>query len=714
MQSRAQLCFILATALLLGGERFSIGATFTVANGDVVGLNNAILASNSNGQDDTINLAIFGTYTLTTQQFVTTGFDGLARIEGDGGHTLTINGGFSSIQRSTAGGTPNFRIFDIGVGANVTFILCGIKYGVAAPVGGSGEQYDEGGGIYNRGAVTLVNVSVNFNSARVGGGVYNLPGSSLVAQNCEFTSNLVSTNVFSDDRKGGAIFHGGNSLTVTNSTFTTNVATIGGAIALYSATGPTVTVTDTTFSANSASSGGAIYSDALSSLTLTRDTFVGVTNDYSAGYGGAITLEGTACTLTSCSFSNMWCFVLGGAIYNFHGSVTGSMCTFAGGLASAGGAIGNSGGSTTLSNCTFSANSANQGGALKTESDASGQIVNLSVNTFGGNSAGLAGGIYCYNNYGQSSSTVLLANNIFKTGANGRNFEQSGSSASITSQGNNLSNDPANGDGTTGPGGFLNASGDIRNTDPQLAALADNGGQTQTIALLANSPAINAGNNANAPPRDQRSYARSGLSDIGAFEYQGSLTPLTAVSRKTHGTTAFDLNLPLTGTVGVECRRNTGADGSGPNAGHDHQVIVSFPYPVAIDSASGDHSVTADALPTGFNQVYTLNLHNVPNATLVTLSLNNVRDNTNAFTDTIPMGVLLGDVNGDSFVLSGDYTAVRQKSGATVDATTCQYDINADGFILSGDYTTVRQQSGSHLSPNPKSSNKLRLRNWFP
>ena len=41
------------------------------------------------------------------------------------------------------------------------------------------------------------------------------------------------------------------------------------------------------------------------------------------------------------------------------------------------------------------------------------------------------------------------------------------------------------------------------------------------MALLPNSPAINAGNDANAPPRDQRGYLRNGTSDIGAFEFGG-------------------------------------------------------------------------------------------------------------------------------------------------------------------------------------------------
>jgi Dockerin type I domain len=79
--------------------------------------------------------------------------------------------------------------------------------------------------------------------------------------------------------------------------------------------------------------------------------------------------------------------------------------------------------------------------------------------------------------------------------------------------------------------------------------------------------------------------------------------------------------------------------------------------------------------------------------------LDNVTDGVNVGTVVIPMAVLLGDVNGDGFVLSGDYTAVRQKSGSAVDGNTFKFDINADGFILSGDYTTARQQSGAHLSP---------------
>jgi hypothetical protein len=59
--------------------------------------------------------------------------------------------------------------------------------------------------------------------------------------------------------------------------------------------------------------------------------------------------------------------------------------------------------------------------------------------------------------------------------------------------------------------------------------LADNGGPTQTMALLPGSPAIDAGDNTVASEWDQRGrgYPRivNGIIDIGAFEFQGTTAP---------------------------------------------------------------------------------------------------------------------------------------------------------------------------------------------
>lgn len=173
-------------------------------------------------------------------------------------------------------------------------------------------------------------------------------------------------------------------------------------------------------------------------------------------------------------------------------------------------------------------------------------------------------------------------------------------------------------------------------------------------------------------------------------------------SRKTHGAAGdFDVPLPINGPAGIECRS------PGPNNSH----TLVFTFDRALQN-TGSATVTqgsatiAPPPPGGTNpsmgpspnQVI-VNLTNVANAQHVIVTLSNVQDSSGATFGPVAarMDLLLGDVNGDGFVLSGDYTAVRQKSGAPVDSNTFRYDVNADGFILSGDYTIVRQQSGTQL-----------------
>jgi hypothetical protein len=88
----------------------------------------------------------------------------------------------------------------------------------------------------------------------------------------------------------------------------------------------------------------------------------------------------------------------------------------------------------------------------------------------------------------------------------------------IHSAGYNLIEDP------TGGSGF--APTDILNVNPMLGPLADNGGPTQTMALLPGSAAIDAGENSDAPEWDQRGpgFPRivNGRIDIGAYEVQAT------------------------------------------------------------------------------------------------------------------------------------------------------------------------------------------------
>ena len=51
----------------------------------------------------------------------------------------------------------------------------------------------------------------------------------------------------------------------------------------------------------------------------------------------------------------------------------------------------------------------------------------------------------------------------------------------------------------------------------------------------------------------------------------------------------------------------------------------------------------------------------------------------------IPMGVLVGDTNGDRVVNSGDALQTRSRSGQATDAVNFRSDVNTDGFVNSGD-----------------------------
>jgi hypothetical protein len=177
----------------------------------------------------------------------------------------------------------------------------------------------------------------------------------------------------------------------------------------------------------------------------------------------------------------------------------------------------------------------------------------------------------------------------------------------------------------------------------------------------------------------------------------GNIEPVGAVSRKTHGSAGtFDIDLPLIGQPGIECRTSS--------APRNHTVVVTFSAPVTaltnVTVTPGSGGTAAVAQNNGFsvnNTEVTVNLTNVSDAQTLTINLLGVTAGVNSGNVAIPMSVLLGDVNGDGFVLSGDYTATRQESGVQVDNSTYRYDVNSDGFILSGDYTIVRQQSGSQL-----------------
>ncbi len=84
--------------------------------------------------------------------------------------------------------------------------------------------------------------------------------------------------------------------------------------------------------------------------------------------------------------------------------------------------------------------------------------------------------------------------------------------------------------------------------NPLLGPLQDNGGPTFTHALLLRSPAIDAGDNTNAPATDQRGFPRivNGIIDIGAFEVQGAAISQLILSAPSNVTAGASFSVTVT------------------------------------------------------------------------------------------------------------------------------------------------------------------------
>jgi CSLREA domain-containing protein len=116
-----------------------------------------------------------------------------------------------------------------------------------------------------------------------------------------------------------------------------------------------------------------------------------------------------------------------------------------------------------------------------------------------------------------TGGTVRITNSLVALNTIGSNGEDPDCYGDFDSLGYNLLGEITMPDCT----GF-DQTGDFTDSAPMLGPLADNGGPTKTIALLPDSPAIDAANPATSPATDQRSVPRDSQPDIGAFEFTGA------------------------------------------------------------------------------------------------------------------------------------------------------------------------------------------------
>ncbi len=419
---------------------------------------------------------------------------------------------------------------------------------IAHGTGAGSVSSGKGGGIYNDSdaALNLTEVWMHDNTANDGGGIYNYGTGSTVA----LTDSTVSDNAAVSS--GGGIYNSGGVVTLESSPVSGNTANEGGGI--YSANNGGLTLVGNSVSSNQATGvGGGIVNDG--ALVMSEDSIIFSNAAGTAGGGIYNPNAGNSVSLTDSTISDNTAGTCGGGIYSELGgvlTVTDSTISLNTAGAAGGGIYNPRGGTVTLERSTVSGNTADHGGGLwnggPDDSDPDVHLgparMTLSNSTLSGNTANAAGGAIYNDQLQETGQSALfgwlevwnstIADNQTTSGAGGglyintTDFTALMSSIVADNAGGDVvgmlagdSSDNLIKDASTAGGLTNGVDGNILGADPLLEPLAFNGGPTQTHALPAGSPAIDAGSNGLGLTTDQRGIGlitRGTSVDIGAFE----------------------------------------------------------------------------------------------------------------------------------------------------------------------------------------------------
>jgi hypothetical protein len=149
----------------------------------------------------------------------------------------------------------------------------------------------------------------------------------------------------------------------------------------------------------------------------------------------------------------------------------------------------------------------------------------------------------------------------------------------------------------------------------------------------------------------------------------------------------FDINLPLAGQPGVECR----------STGGNHTFVFTF----TTDIISGSASVTGwTGSVSGASSIagntMTVTLVCVTDVQKITVTLSGVTDSFGqVLSDTaVSVNMLIGDTNGNKLVNGSDVSQTKSQSGQSVTMTNSREDVVVNGSITPSDIALVKSRSG--------------------
>jgi photosystem II stability/assembly factor-like uncharacterized protein len=169
-----------------------------------------------------------------------------------------------------------------------------------------------------------------------------------------------------------------------------------------------------------------------------------------------------------------------------------------------------------------------------------------------------------------------------------------------------------------------------------------------------------------------------------------TLQLLSAVSRKSHRTAGtFDVNLPLTGEAGVECR----------NGGGNYSFVFTFTTNVVGGTATVTSGTGSAGTPVFAGTTMTVPLSSVSDVQTIVVTLHGVTDvSSQVLPDTsVSAHMLIGDTTGNKTVDRSDVTQTKGQVGLPVTASNFREDVKISGTITSADVSQVKSDVGHHL-----------------
>lgn len=177
---------------------------------------------------------------------------------------------------------------------------------------------------------------------------------------------------------------------------------------------------------------------------------------------------------------------------------------------------------------------------------------------------------------------------------------------------------------------------------------------------------------------------------IGSFKIAtggggGGANLVSAASRVTHGSAgAFDVDMPLTGTSGVEDRDTS-----------SYTAVFTFDAAVTSGSAVVVGGTATAGAPTFSGNEMQVPLSGVANAQVVTIRVSGV--NGGSGSSDVPFGFLIADTDANRVITKPDFNQIKPEIGQPVTSANFRNDVIPDGTIARADALDVKAHKGESL-----------------